>query len=59
MKFIKYAVGLVIALSVIPLVVVTVNKLDEPRLKTIEFEVIDIDDDLLHLVKIPITIYTL
>ena len=44
MKFIKYAVGLVIALSVIPLVVVTVNNLDAPKLKTIEFEVLDVDD---------------
>ena len=43
MKFIKYAVGLVIALSVIPLVVVTVTNLDAPRLKTIEFEVVDYD----------------
>ena len=43
MKFIKYAVGLVIALSVIPLVVVTVTNLDAPRLKTIEFEVEEID----------------
>ena len=45
MKFIKYAVGLVIALSVIPMVVVAVTKLDEPRLKTIEFEVLDYDSD--------------
>ena len=45
MKFIKYAVGLVIALSVIPMVVVAVNKLDDPVLRTIEFEVIDIDVD--------------
>ena len=44
MKWIKYAVGLVIALSVIPLVVVTVNNLDTPKLKTVEFEVVDIDD---------------
>lgn len=43
MKFIKYAVGLVIALSVIPLVVVTVNNLDTPKLKTVEFEVLDVD----------------
>ena len=43
MKFIKYAVGLVIALSVIPLVVVTVNNLDVPRLQTVEFEVEDVD----------------
>ena len=43
MKFIKYAVGLVIALSVIPMVVVAVTKLDEPRLRTVEFEVVDID----------------
>ena len=43
MKFIKYAIGLVIALSVIPMVVVAVTKLDEPRLKTIEFEVVDYD----------------
>lgn len=45
MKFIKYAVGLVIALSVIPLVVVTVSNLDAPRLKTIEFEVVDFDSE--------------
>ena len=44
MKFIKYAVGLVIALSVIPLVVVTVTNLDASRLKTVEFEVIDVGD---------------
>ena len=43
MKFIKYAVGLVIALSVIPMVVVAVVKLDEPRLQTVEFEVVDWD----------------
>lgn len=43
MKFIKYAMGLVIALSVIPLVVSTVNNLDTPKLKTIEFEVINDD----------------
>ena len=41
MKFIKYAVGLVIALSVIPMGVVAVNKLDDPVLRTIEFEVVD------------------
>ena len=49
MKFIKYAVGLVIALSVIPLVVVTVNNLEAPRLITIEFEVVDVDElDVLY-----------
>ena len=47
MKFIKYAVGLVIALSVIPMVVVAVTKLDEPRLQTVEFEVVDIDDTVI------------
>ena len=43
MKFIKYAVGLVIALSVIPLVVVSVNNLEQTRLRTVEFEVVDWD----------------
>lgn len=43
MKFIKYAVGLVIALSVIPMVVVAVNKLDQPKLKTVTFEVVGVD----------------
>ena len=47
MKWIKVAIGLVIALSVIPLVVVSVNNLDTPKLKTVEFEVIDIDNDTL------------
>lgn len=47
MKFIKYAVGLVIALSVIPMVVVAVTKLDEPRLKTVEFEVVDYEDEVI------------
>lgn len=45
MKFIKYAVGLVIALSVIPLVVVTANNIDTSKLRTVEFEVIDIVND--------------
>lgn len=47
MKFIKYAVGLVIALSVIPMVVVAVTKLDEPRLKSVEFEVIDYENGVI------------
>lgn len=45
MKWVKVAIGAVIALSVIPLVVVTVNNLDTPKLKTIEFEVIDLNID--------------
>lgn len=56
MKFIKYAVGLVIALSVIPLVVTTVNNLDT-QTYTISFNTsdtfMDIDtyDLLLDLIQ--------
>ena len=48
MNWVKTAIGAVIALSVIPLVVITVNNLDTTKLKTIEFEVIDlnVDDNL-------------
>ena len=52
---------LVIALSVIPLVVVSVNNLEQTRLRTVEFEVVDWDSgtNTITFSEKHITIYTL
>ena len=44
MKWVKVAIGAVIAISVIPIIAIAVNNLDTPKLKTVEFEVVAIDD---------------
>lgn len=48
MKFLKYVIGIIIGISVIPIIIVTIDKVTEPVDKTINFNIVYDVEDTIH-----------
>lgn len=48
MKFLKYVLGIIIAISVIPIIIVSIDKVTEPVNKTINFNILYDEDNEVH-----------
>ena len=50
MKFLKYIISIIIAISIIPIIIISVNKITSPPDKTINFKVVyDVEDTIYRL----------